>query len=540
MSRRRNPYSLRVLVVTLSLMLAGLVLSSTANAQDQTPPKWELFTGYQWLAPGGTVPEPFQPYNSPVGIKPPGLPKGFGVSLTRDFGPIWGLEGDFGHNWGDFGYETTVSAGPRVGWRSQDTNFFLHTLVSYNRFNENGIGPKNGIGAILGGGMDLLISHRISYRLFEADYVWAHQNYADQVSASFPALRRPSLEGVRLRTGIVWNFGGAPETPVAASCSVQPAEVMVGEPITATANATGFNPKHTLTYTWSSTGGKITGKDTTASIDTNGTAGGSYVVTAHVSDAKAKHNNEASCTANFTVKEPPKNPPTMSCSANPTTVQSGGTSNLSCTCTSPDNVPVTVSGWTATGGTVSGSGATATLNTAGAPAGTITVSATCTDTRGLTATSSSDVTVEVPPPPPPQASKLSECDFSKMTKIGKPWRVDNECKAILDDVAQRLQHDPDSKLVIVGNAEPKEKRRNLAAERAVDAKAYLSGGEAKQAIDASRIETRTGSAGTQTDEFWIVPAGATYSGEGTMTVDESKVKPVPDHPHHAAAHKKAK
>ena len=285
--------------------------------QDQTPPKWELFTGYQWLAPGGTVPEPFQPYNSPVGIKPPGLPKGFGVSLTRDFGPIWGLEGDFGHNWGDFGYETTVSAGPRVGWRSQDTNFFLHTLVSYNRFNENGIGPKNGIGAILGGGMDLLISHRISYRLFEADYVWAHQNYADQVSASFPALRRPSLEGVRLRTGIVWNFGGAPETPVAASCSVQPAEVMVGEPITATANATGFNPKHTLTYTWSSTGGKITGKDTTASIDTNGMAGGSYVVTAHVTDAKAKHNNEASCTANFTVKEPPKNPPTMSCSANP-------------------------------------------------------------------------------------------------------------------------------------------------------------------------------------------------------------------------------
>lgn len=37
-----------------------------------------------------------------------------------------------------------------------------------------------------------------------------------------------------------------------------------------------------------------------------------------------------------------------------------------------------------------------------------------------------------------------------------------------------------------------------------------------------------------TSEFWIVPAGATFSGEGTQPVDESKVKPVPDHPHVAA------
>ncbi len=92
------------------------------------------------------------------------------------------------------------------------------------------------------------------------------------------------------------------------------------------------------------------------------------------------------------------------------------------------------------------------------------------------------MTVEVPPPPPPEASKLSECDFPNKVK---PWRVDNTCKAILDDVAQRLQHDPDAKLVIVGNSEPGEKRKNLAGERAVNSKAYLSGGEAKQAIDAS-------------------------------------------------------
>jgi hypothetical protein len=115
--------------------------------------------------------------------------------------------------------------------------------------------------------------------------------------------------------------------------------------------------------------------------------------------------------------------------------------------------------------------------------------------------------------------------------------VDNTCKAILDDVAARLQHDPDAKLVIVGNAEPGEKRKNLAGERSVNSKAYLSGGEAKQAIDASRIEVRAGSAGTKTAEYWVVPAGATFPGSGTEAVDESKVKAVPDHP--APAKKKA-
>jgi hypothetical protein len=203
-------------------------------------------------------------------------------------------------------------------------------------------------------------------------------------------------------------------------------------------------------------------------------------------------------------------------------------------------VPVTVSNWTSTGGSVSGSGSNATLNTSGASPGPITVSATCSDPRGLNTQASTQVTVENPPPPAPtpQASKLSDCGFENMARIGKPWRVDNECKGKLDDVAKNLQQNADNKLVIVGNAEPTEKRKNLAAERAVNAKAYLTGGEAKLGIDPSRIETRTGSAGTQTVEFWVVPAGATFSGEGTQPVDESMVKPVPDHPR-AAAKKKA-
>ena len=527
----------RVWMKCLFLLLVIGLWSALATAQEEAYPKAELFTGYQWLNPGGTIPVPGHSPFMPVGNKLHDIPQGAGASLTWNFSKILGLEGDYGGNWNKYGNESTGSIGPRATWRGDGVNFFVHTLLSYNRFTAKGLDPSNGIGAILGGGIDLKATRLLSIRLIEADYVYARHNYADVVAQAFPDLRRPVFNGVRLRSGLVWNFGYPPSTPPAAACSVQPSEVMVGEPVTVTATGSNFNPKHTVTYSFMSNGGKVTNKDNTATIDTAGVPGGSYTVTAHVTDPKMKKGGEASCTANFTVKEPPKNPPTMSCTADPATVQTGSPSTITCTCTSPDNVPVTVSGWSSTGGTVSGSGNTASLTTTGASAGPVTVSATCTDSRGLTANASTQVTVENPPPPPPQASKLSSCDFPNKVK---PWRVDNTCKAVLDDVAQRLQHDADAKLVIVGNSDPTEKRKNLAAERAVDSKAYLSGGEAKQGIDPSRIECRTGNGGTKTADYWIVPAGATFSGEGTTPVDENAVKAIPDHPKPAAKKKAAK
>jgi hypothetical protein len=530
----------RVLIASLLLILTVVLLSAVSPAQDTDVPKYEIFAGYQWLHPGGTVPAPNGNFNSPTPYKLPDMPLGIGAAVTYNFQKYLGIEGDLGRNW-DPNYEGTISVGPKLTFRTSDANYFLHTLLSYNRLVVNDLPKDNGIGAILGGGMDLRLTHWFYLRLFEADYVWARQNYSSVVSSSFPNLRRVSLEGVRLRTGVVFNLGYPQAVTPSANCSVQPSEVMVGEPVTATATGTNFNPKHTLNYAWTGTGGKVTGKDNTASIDTNGVAGGSYTVTAHITDPKKKTGGDATCTASYTVKEPPKNPPTMSCSASPASLQAGGSSTITCSCTSPDNVPVTVANWTASSGNVSGTGNTATLNTAGASPGPITVSATCTDSRGLNSPASTQVTVEnpPPPPPPPQATKLTDCDFENMAKIGKPWRVDNECKGKLDDVAKNLQQNADNKLVIVGNAEPTEKRKNLAAERAVNSKAYLTGGEAKLGIDPSRIETRTSGEGTKTAEYWIVPAGGTFTETGTQPVDESVVKAVPDHPH-AAPKKKAK
>jgi hypothetical protein len=147
------------------------------------------------------------------------------------------------------------------------------------------------------------------------------------------------------------------------------------------------------------------------------------------------------------------------------------------------------------------------------------------DDRGLTATCNATVNVEVPPPPP-QASNIGQCTFEKDKK--RPWRVDNACKAVLDEVALRLQREADAKLVVVGHADPaldKKNAANYAAQRAVNSKTYLSSGEAKQQIDPSRIEVRTGAENGQTADFWLVPAGATFNAADTQPVDENAVKP---------------
>lgn len=347
------------------------------------------------------MPAAFGDPNNPAPFVVPDMGKGFGSSLTYNFDPHFGFEADLGQNWGSGNYETTASVGPRFIWRTDDANYFLHGLVSYNRLAVSGLNPSNGIGAILGGGMDLPLRKNLAWRLFEVDYVWARHNYADDAAPQFDSLRRPSFEGIRLRTGLVVSWGGAPPVSPTATVSVKPSEVFVGEPVIATATESNFNPKHPeLTYAWSATGGQVTGKDTSAQIDTTNLAPGSYTVTVHITDPKQKKYNEASASATFTVKPVPR-PPTMSISANPSSLPAGGTVNLSATCTSPDNVSVTVATWTASAGTVSGTGSSAMLNTTGAAPGSITVGAICTDSRGLSGQGSTQVTVENPPPPPP-------------------------------------------------------------------------------------------------------------------------------------------
>jgi len=389
--------------VALACAVAGLTLLATAGpavAQTESAPKWDIFAGYQWLHPGITTPAAFSDPSNPGRYVVPDISQGVGGALTYNLDPHWGMELDLGHSTHAGNYDSTISGGPRFMWRTEGANFFIHALVGYNRLAVKDIPDRSStVGLLLGGGMDLPFSRMFAIRLFQVDYVWATHHFSDLAGPAFPDLRRPQMEGVRLRTGVVFSFGGAEAPAPVAACSVQPTEVMVGEPMTATVSASNFNPKHTVTYSWTGTGGKVAGKDTTASIDTNDVPPGAYTVTAHVTDPKAKKANEASCSANYTIKPlPPKNPPTVSLSASPTQLAPGGAVNVSANCTSPDGVPVSVANWTSTLGTLSGSGNSATLNTSGLPPGPVTITATCTDSRGLNAQASTQVTIQNPPP----------------------------------------------------------------------------------------------------------------------------------------------
>ena len=264
MSLCRTDRTVRVLCTGLLLTLVVFLKATPVLAQDESTPRAEIFTGYQWLDPNGKLPTPFQDPNNPTPVKVPSMPYGLGASFTYNLHPIFGVEADFGENWDGDGTMTTVSIGPRFTWRSEGVNLFGHALVGLNRLAPNNLRADNAVGPILGGGIDVKVWRPLSIRLIEADYLWSQRHYADLTSSAFPDLQRPVFKSTRLRAGLVWNIGSlAPAVPPTASCSVQPGEVLVGEPVTATATGSNFNPKHTLTYSWNSTGGKVTGKDAT-------------------------------------------------------------------------------------------------------------------------------------------------------------------------------------------------------------------------------------------------------------------------------------
>lgn len=493
----------RTICVIMAILAVVLAVPRSTKAQDTEAPKYDLFVGYQWLHPGGEAPAPGTQAN-PVTFKIPDMAKGFGASLTYNFNQNFGFEGDFGHNWDNF--ETTLSVGPKFSLHLDNATLFAHAMLSYNRLGITGLDSSNGVGGIAGGGMDLRASRLISWRVFEADWVGAQHHY-QQFAPSDAA--RPGLKGVRLRTGLVFSFGYPEMTAVGANVSVQPAEAMVGEPLTATATPSNFNPKHELTYQWSSTCGKIAGNGATASIETNGASGGNCTVEARITDPKAKKNNQASASSSFTLKEPPKNPPAVSCSANPTSVQAGGTATISCTCTSPDNVPVNMGNYSASSGTIAGSGNTATLTPPQVEPGnntTVTVTGSCSDQRGLNSQATTQVAVEAPPPPPPPAPSpevqrleqrlaLHSVYFAtaQPTTANPNGGLVRSQQATLTDLSsdfkKYLESKPDAKLILTGHTDPRgtaEYNQKLSERRVNSAKTFL----VQHGIPEANIDTQ--------------------------------------------------
>jgi outer membrane protein OmpA-like peptidoglycan-associated protein len=383
----------------------------------------------------------------------------------------------------------------------------------------SGSGDNNGFAMAFGGGIDLKVSKHLAIRPVEVDYLYTrfsanHVNYT------------ANQNNFRYVGGLNFMFGGAPPVPVSASCSASPSAVWSGDPVTVSSTGANFNPKHTLTYAWTGTGGKLSATNAQgATIDTAGLAPGSYTANATITDPKEKKNNTASCSASFTIKQP--QPPVVSCSSTITTIAIGETATITMNASDPQGWPLTYS-WTTSGGTMGAStGTSVTVTATNADAGnTVTATGTATDARAnLSASCSASITV-----PAVQKCKViedwGECTFEKNPK--KPWRVDNDCKDTLDKLSLRLQQMPNGKLDIVGytNQEESVNMQQLGAQRSVNVKYYLTT-DGPNKVDASRVTPRQGDAKGQATHFYFVPEGTMCGGqteEGTV-VDESAVQP---------------
>ena len=526
--------------IAVSVLIAPAVM---LHAQAQAPgalagthehhrtPKVELSLDYSRFGVG------FHSDLGTAGNRMVGL-NGGSASLAFNFNRYFGIVGDFG------GYASrqleltgtganqpravdadgtvySYMGGPRLSYRN-DTRFtpFVQVLgggvhastVTVAGCAGSACSPlpsQNAFAMTAGGGLDIRLTHLLSLRAVQAEYMMTR-------FSAVPTGSNSSQNDLRLSSGIVLRFGGESERlPLQLGCSVQPQSGFAGDPLTATAIATNLNPKHPAVYTWTTSSGKINRTDTSAAIDTAGIAPGSYTVAGHLT--QGKHPMEtASCDAPFTILAPL--PPTISCSASPATLTVGDVATITAHGDSPQHHTLTYS-YSANYGQVTGTGTSATLVTAGVGSGPITVTCGVVDDLGQAASAVATVTLIAPPPPPvanaaviPQTSQLCSVSFERDRK--RPVRVDNEAKACLDDIALQLQRDSTSRLIVVGGFSSDEKVRS-AAERAGNESHYLI---EQKGIDPQRIELRTGNAGGRVAANVFVPIGATYADDGSMIV----------------------
>ncbi len=469
-------------------------------------PHWEWFLGYSFLNAR---------FGSGVNSK---NANGGSTSIEYNLNRWVGLVGDFGGY--DFGTITfpgptpvtgvhviSYDFGPRLnyrfGERDKDT-FFGQFLVGGGHlgFSTAGVGTtKNAFTMAAGGGLDIGITKHVAWRVGQIEYVLSDFSDVNDY--------RPQND-FRFSTGILFRWGAKPiavNRPPTVTCSTDVNSIREDSTETIPVRANGSDPDgDTLTYAWTASGGRVEGTGNVVRWSPAGAAPGSYTITARVDDG---HGGNATCSVNIRVEPRPLRPPTLSCSASPSTVMPGERVTITGNGASPEGFPLDYS-WRTDGGRISGSGSQVELDTSGLAPGGYQVTGRVADGHGGAADCVADLRVSAPPAKP-QASKLGECLFKKLDSA----RVDNVCSRTLDDVVVRMQNDPKSTLVITGFQDPaKEKNKKLAEERANNAKKYIT--DKKHGIDPGRVTTRTeaGVAGAGDSnrrvELVLVPEGASY------------------------------
>jgi hypothetical protein len=517
----------RTLLLTATACVMPLFCAAQAAPAGSSLPGQsdvDIFGGYSYVHPMGS-----DIYNQ---IYTP-LDRGFIVGATGYFGRTFGIDAEYEKSPNDPDYcFSTAQAGPAFRFQIGRLIPFAHVIgggaeVGPSYAHNGASNPCVWGWAVAGGvGVDYVLPapalhNRLAIRPIEADFQFTDVNFGPRNPPGALVGGVGEITAYRLTSGLVLRLGEmSPPLPASYGCEVQPVSVFPGDPITVTGSVLNLQESKKLspTYTWTTTGGKLSRNNTGATIATNGLAAGDYTVIGRVSEGSAP-NQHAECTASFRVTA--YEPPTISCSANPTTILPGGFATITAAGRSPQNRALNYSFGT-TAGQMTGTGATGTLSAASVPPGVIHVTCNVVDDVGKSASATADVTVAAPPKPPTPPAPLAQnqCSVSFERDRKRPVRVDNEAKACLDDIALEMNRESDAVLVVVGKHDPTEKP-DAAAERTLNVKQYLTD---EKGIDPNRIEVRTGETTGRTVDNVLVPPGATWDTGSTTSFDPTRVQ----------------
>ena len=282
---------------------------------------------------------------------------------------------------------------------------FVHALGGGVRVNGPYAQPLTwGYGLTGGGGADYVLpffSHRFALRA-QADYQYFHVDYGTIATNGQPG-GVADVNALKLSAGLVLRLGAQPlPPPISLACNPVQPFVYPGDSLTVKAVAAGLDAWRNPVYTYATTGGAIFGSGEQAIVESKGLAPGTYTVTGTVTEGP-KPGQTASCSTTFVVR--PYDPPTLSCSAGPSSLTIGDTATIISRAVSPQNRPLTFS-FASTSGRIIGSGPTVALATDDATPGNIAITCNVVDDLGNSATAKTSLEAQAPAPPPVVAAPV--------------------------------------------------------------------------------------------------------------------------------------